>query len=201
MDKQNALRKLAEFAILCNLTNDIYRIMDTACRTVAETIGTDLAKVLRKAGAEDHLYLVSIFGYEQNDFSDEPRKFKESSAAGYAVESGTDVVSENVEKEKRFSLSALEKKYDISSMANILIPGKPGDEAWGVLEVDCSEPRKFTDDELAYLKSFAELLGTVIARIRLEHQLQETLSYREGLLAEANDWLGRTNESIKKLIK
>lgn len=95
MEKQTALRKLAEFAVLCNRTNDLQKIINTACQIVAETIGTDLAKVLRKVKGSDELYLVAFYGYEKKDFSEKSRTFKESSAAGHAIEKGEDIVSED----------------------------------------------------------------------------------------------------------
>jgi two-component sensor histidine kinase len=92
------------------------------------------------------------------------------------------VISRDLASETRFSIPDVLVKHDIKSMVNVLIAGENG--PFGVLEVDASRHRDFDDDDIAFLRNYANLLATAIERHRSHRALEEATSRQKVLIQE-----------------
>jgi GAF domain-containing protein len=104
------------------------------------------------------------------------------SPAGYALIHGEPVISRDLASETRFSIPDVLVKHDINSMVNVLIAGENG--PFGVFEVDASRHRDFDDDDIAFLRNYANLLAAAIERHRSHRALEEATSRQKVLIQE-----------------
>ena len=96
------------------------------------------------------------------------------SMGGYTLLSDRPVVSEDLSKETRFEPSYLVREHGAVSGISVLLQARG--EPWGVLGAFSRRPRRFTEDDLHFLQSMANVLSMAIERRRNEEE-------REGLVA------------------
>jgi two-component sensor histidine kinase len=104
------------------------------------------------------------------------------SPAGYALQTGEPVVSADTAGESRFEIPRMLIDHGVRSMVNVVICGER--EAWGVLEMDSRQPRDFTEDDIAFLQNYANLLAAAINRLQAESELRQAADRTSILLGE-----------------
>jgi GAF domain-containing protein len=84
------------------------------------------------------------------------------SPPGRAFQTAEPVNIENFEEQEEYVYSDFLKEHGIVSLTNVpvLIDGA----AWGVLEVDSTEPRDFSEDTTDFLTAAAAMIGTFVQR-------------------------------------
>src|SRR5699024_3197357 len=80
----------------------------------------------------------------------------------------------------------------------VVIPGP--DEPWGALAVRLPAGRAVAAEERSFLHAVANVLGSAIARSRLETELARQAEARGRLLAEALDAEDRTRREISETL-
>ncbi|MEJ0070016.1 MAG: PAS domain-containing protein [Pseudomonadota bacterium] len=93
------------------------------------------------------------------------------SPAGYALKTGEPVVSQHVERESRFRFPALLVEHGVTRAINVIIRGETG--PFGVLEVDSSHDGEFSEHDVAFLQTAANVLAAAIVRQRAEAVIRE----------------------------
>ena len=86
--------------------------------------------------------------------------------AGYALLSGAPVIVEDLRAEKRFRGPSLLLDHGVISGMSVIIQGS--DRPFGVLGAHTKQQRSFTDDEVYFLESVANVLAAAIDRKRSE---------------------------------
>ena len=81
------------------------------------------------------------------------------------------VITEDTERETRFEIPELLVEHSVRSTVNVVIRGEDG--AFGVLEVDSRQLRKFEQDDIDFLQNYANLLASAIDRVRIQRELAE----------------------------
>ena len=92
------------------------------------------------------------------------------------------MISPDVASETRFAIPDVLTEHGIQSMVNVVIAGEDG--AYGVLEVDAPRHRDFDDEDVAFLKTYANLLAAAIERVRGHGTLSQSLSEQRVLAQE-----------------
>lgn len=67
-------------------------------------------------------------------------------------------------------------------MVNVIIAG--AGQLFGVLEVDAREKREFGEDDVAFLRNYANLIAAAIDRLRLHGSLRDSAREQEVLADE-----------------
>lgn len=106
----------------------------------------------------------------------------ESSPAGYALRTRQPVVSEDTAIETRFRIPRLLKEHNVRSMVNVIIPGDPA--PFGVLELDATDITRFSRDDIAFLRNYANLIAAAVERIATQDRLNQVAEQRDLLLQE-----------------
>ena len=83
------------------------------------------------------------------------------SPPGRAFQTAEPVIIQSFDEQHEFVRSDFLKDHGILSLANV--PVLMDGAAWGVLEVDSTKPRDFTEDTSDFLTAAATLIGTVIS--------------------------------------
>ncbi|HEX6159944.1 MAG TPA: PAS domain S-box protein, partial [Thermoanaerobaculia bacterium] len=87
--------------------------------------------------------------------------------------------------ETRFKATHLHHYHGVRSGVGVVIRTQYG--PWGVLLAYCSEQRIFTDYEMAFVRSVANIVGEAIARARTEHALRKSEARLRQVIAAAFD--------------
>lgn len=174
--------KLAEFGLDAFRADDLDQLLHRAAELVADGIGVGRAKVLELMPGGKELLVRAGVNWDPGVVGNVRFGADGDSPAGYALLHDEPVISRDLASETRFSIPDVLVKHDIKSMVNVLIAGENG--PYGVLEVDSSRHRNFDDDDIAFLRNYANLLASAIERHRSHRALEEAMGGQKVLIQE-----------------
>jgi two-component sensor histidine kinase len=185
-DSANQLRKqraaLADFGQKAFQSGDLDDVLHRAAELVSQALGVRLVKVLEYLPEEHKLLVRAGVNWNPGVVGKAKIGADLESPAGYALQFNEPVVSEDVAAETRFRIPELLVEHGVKSMVNVIIQGD--DKPFGVLEVDATERSPFTDDDIAFLRNYTNLLAAAIDRIRAHETLTQAVEERELLTNE-----------------
>ena len=164
---------LTDFGKLALRSDDLDGILAEACRLVREALGTGRAKILEILHAEPQLLVRARVGWNSSIVGHLRIPMEEHSSETFAIEAGEPVVSQDIRKEDRFGVPPFMREVGVVAPVNVPI-FLPGGRAYGLLQVDDTEPQDFGDDEIQFLRTYAIILGPAIDRLLLARVLRST---------------------------
>jgi len=177
--RQQALARFGEKALA---TGDIGALLHEACLLVVQGLDSPIAKVLKKL-PDGELLLCAAVGIPRSVAVTGETRIQGStkSAAGYAIDTGKPVMS-HVPDEQRFEAGDIVRQMQVCYSLNVLVRCEDG--AYGALEADRTEDRPYTEDDIDFLTTYANLLGAAIQRHRTGERINallrsQTLLFRE----------------------
>ncbi len=186
---------LADFGLFAFRCEDIDSLLHRACELVSEALDVPLVKVLEHRPDQGEMLLRGGVNWEPGVVGNETFGDHEKSPGGYALREESPVVSPDLKTEDRFEIPDVLRRHGVKSMVNVIIEG--GDVAYGVLEVDARKPRDFHDDDVAFLRTYANLLAAAIERVRTHDDLRRS-AREQGVLARE---LGHRVRNLLGLIR
>lgn len=171
---------LADFGLFAFRCDDIDRLLHRATELVSDALKVPLVKVLQHLPERGQMLIRSGVNWQPGVVGRETFGDDENSPGGYALRANEPVVSPDLEAEDRFHVPEVLRRHHVKSMVNVIIVGEGA--PFGVLEVDAQEPRDFSEDDVAFLRTYANLLAAGIERIRTQHDLQRS-AREQGVLA------------------
>ncbi|WP_229514402.1 sensor histidine kinase [Paraburkholderia terrae] len=145
-----------------NLTS----VLNEACRTVADGLGSHFVKVLRYVPEHDHLLLVAGVGWSPAEIGFARLSADNGSPAGYAIANGKAVLSNHLASELRFRTPILLERYGIKRAINVPIRGVPS--PFGVLEADSPDEEAFIASDIAFVEGVANIIAMSAERLAAE---------------------------------
>ncbi|PCR89840.1 histidine kinase [Natrinema ejinorense] len=175
---------VAELGQLALETNDLDELMAEATRQVAGVLDTDYCKVLDLDDAGERLVLRQGVGWRDGLVGTETVSAVESaSQAAYTLETDQPVVVDDLGTDDRFSGPALLTSHDVHSGISTIIG--PVDEPWGILGTHDTDNRSFTEEDVTFVQSVANVLAEAIERGQYQAELEDLV----GDLEESNERL------------
>ncbi len=171
---------LADFGLFAFRCDDIDSLLNRAAELVSGALEVPLVKVLEHLPERGEMLIRAGVNWQPGVVGHETFGDHEQSPGGYALRSDHPVVSPDVDAEDRFDIPDVLRRHGVRSMVNVIIVGH-GD-AFGVLEVDAQELRAFSDDDVAFLRTYANLLAAAIERVRTHDELRRS-AREQGVLA------------------
>jgi two-component sensor histidine kinase len=178
--RQKVLADFGEFSLR---SEDLDQILTEACRLVGEALGTDLAKVLEIEQDGKSVFMRAGVGWKPGYVGKVHLPMNERSSETYSIKVAKPVITKDIDKEDRFELPAFLKEHGAVAIVNVPI-FLPGGKPYGLLQVDSREPREFGEEDIAFLRTYAAILGPVIDRLHKSHSLKEALEANQHLLKE-----------------
>ncbi|MGT2479041.1 LuxR C-terminal-related transcriptional regulator (plasmid) [Methylobacterium oryzae CBMB20] len=162
LKRQQVLADFGEFALE---SQDLDEVLTEACRLVAEALGTVRAKILEIQEDRQSLLVRAGVGWDPSIVGRLRSSTSECSSETFAIEEGKPIITQDVRKEKRFEFAAFMKEAGGVALANapIFLPGR---KPFGLLQVDATEPRDFTQEDTEFLRTYTIILGPVIDRLQ-----------------------------------
>jgi two-component system, sensor histidine kinase PdtaS len=137
--------------------------LSQAVLQVARAIEIDHVKVLQYRPLTADLLVVAGLGWADGVVGSAVLSADMRSAPGRAFQIGEPVTIKNLYQQEEYVPSDLLKEHGIISLTNVpvLINGA----AWGVLEIDSTTERDFSEDTTEFMTAVAALLGTFVRRV------------------------------------
>ncbi len=163
---------LARFGELALKSDDLDEILTEACRRVGEALGTDLAKVMELQGDGETLLVRAGVGWKPGVVGTVTLKVTDATSEGVALRTGEPMISPDIDRETRFQYPAFLTDNGVKAVANVIIIGGRDRPAFGILQIDSRTPRQFTEDDTAFLRSYANLLAAAVDRLRIIEEVR-----------------------------
>ncbi len=174
---------LADFGSYALSSDDLGNVLNEACRMVAQGLGEGLSKIVEHRDGE--LVVVASYGF---DLAPEEMVLGKAggTSAGHALETGSPTVSGDVLGDERFRRATIERGGEVLSVLNVPIPNLvDADIDWyGVIETDSTRKNAFSEDQVAFLKFYADLVAAAIERRETQSRLEALVKDKQRLLDE-----------------
>jgi PAS domain S-box-containing protein len=168
--RQKVLADFGEFALR---SESLDEVLTEACRLVGEALGTRRAKVLEIEHERQTLLVRAGVGWRPDIAGRLRLEMSEHSSETFSIEAGRPVVTRDIREEDRFEVPAFLKDAGVVALANVPV-FLPGGRAYGLLQVDATEPRDFGEEDTEFLRIYATVLGPVIDRLHKVRSLRAT---------------------------
>jgi PAS domain S-box-containing protein len=164
---------------------DLDALFDRATEALARELDVELTKVL-ELEADGRAALRSGVGWREGLVGHARVSTGDTSQAGHTLLTGGPVIVTDLRTETRFSGPPLLLEHGVVSGLSTVIRGAGG-TAWGVIGAHTRRRRVFTDDEIAFLTSVANVLAASIERAATDAELRRLADVRSRLVTEAVD--------------
>jgi two-component sensor histidine kinase len=190
--------KFADLGLLAVEGADLDELLQQAAAEAARSLGVSHVKVLQYLPDEKHFLVRAGVGWSEGVVGAARISADIESPAGYALQTGRPVISNELHKEERFRVPQLLRDHGVKSAANVIVKAK--ENIFGVLEADSREPRTFAEDDLKFLQGYATLLAFAIEQARLNELHAQLAAQNELLLQELQHRVKNNNQSLLSLI-
>jgi two-component sensor histidine kinase len=177
-------RVLARFGELALASEDLDEILTEACRLVGDALGTDLAKVVEVQPDGRTLLVRAGVGWQPGIVGQMRTDLDDLTPEGLALSIEAPVISPDLAQEDRFGVPPFVAEHGVRAAVCVPIVSPDGEAAYGVLQVDAREPRPFGDAEVAFLRTYANMLASAVSRLRTAGELRRRAEDNERLLRE-----------------
>ena len=160
----------AEFGHFALRTHDTAALLQEATRVCALGLQSEFCKAMEYLPDEQQFIVRAGVGWKPGVVGHARTGADAASPTGYAFETGEPVISNHLQRETRFRTPDILAEHGIKRAINVLIQGE--DRRFGVLEVDSPTEGRFTEADLAFMQTFANLLGVAIERQQVEEALR-----------------------------
>lgn len=154
------IRILVDIGRLASEKADLNHFLDQTVVQIARAVEIHHVKVLQYRPHTSDLFMVAGVGWKVGVVGTATFSTDLRSPPGRTFQTAEPVSVRNLNEQNEYVHSDVLKEHDIVSLTNVpvLIDGA----AWGVLEVDSTTPRDFSEDTTDFLTAAAALVGTVI---------------------------------------
>jgi two-component sensor histidine kinase len=190
---------LAEFGLHAVEGADLDELLQQAAAEAARSLDVSYVKVLQYLPDEKRLLVRAGVGWGKGVIGKARIGADIESPAGYALQTGQPMISNDLQKEERFRIPALLRDHGVKSAVNVIIKTKG--EVFGVLEADSREPREFDQDDVKFLQGYATLLAFAIDQARLSELNAQLAAQHEMLMQELQHRIKNNNQSLLSMIR
>jgi two-component sensor histidine kinase len=189
---------LAEFGLRASRGADLDELLHDAAAEAASSLGVGFVKVLEYLPDEKRLLVRAGVGWGEGVVGHARIGADLESPAGFALQTGQPVISNDLDQEERFRIPELLRAHGVRSAVNVIIRSKQ--QIFGVLEADSRESRGFTQDDVKFLQGYATILSFAIDQARLVELNAALAQEKDMLLRELGHRVRNNNQQLMSLI-
>jgi len=164
--QQNAIAQLSQHALE---GRGFAALLEDAVAQIPRILGVEYCSVLELLPDDKALFLCAGTGWKEGYVSHAKLGAGRESPAGFTLSSSSPVIIEDLRTETRFRKPRLLLVHGVVSAIAVIIHGRS--KPYGVLGAYTIKRRKFTNDDVHFLQSVANVLAAVIDRRQLEEEL------------------------------
>ena len=154
------IRILVDIGRLVSEHADLNRLLGQVVVQIARAVEIHHVKVLQYRPRTSDLLIVAGVGWKEGVVGSATLSADLRSPPGRAFKTAEPVRVHNLPEQREYVYSDVLRDHHILSLLNV--PILMNGAAWGVLEVDSTRSRDFTEDSVDFLTAAAALLGAVI---------------------------------------
>jgi PAS domain S-box-containing protein len=128
---------------------------------------------------DTHRFRLAATSHAETDKTLILEETPDASGVGYTLANREPVLVMDLTTETRFRQADYQREAGFVSSAHVVIHGNP--QPYGVLSVHHTQQRGFSDDDVYFLQSIANVLGTFIDRQRAQDAEREQREFAEAL--------------------
>ncbi len=189
VSQQRGIAELGQHA-LQNIS--LEELLDRAVGIVAGVLQVEYCKVLELQPEGNALLLKAGEGWREGLVGKTYIDANENSQAGYTLQCKDAVIVSNLHTETRFEGPQLLVEHDVLSGISVIIPGHDG--PYGVFGAHTRECRDFSREDVAFLRTAANVLAEVIERKRAERHIIQSEARFRNLVETSSDWIWEVDE-------
>ncbi|MBV9659340.1 MAG: PAS domain S-box protein [Verrucomicrobia bacterium] len=201
--QQQAVAELGQRALV---GRELEPLFVEAVKLVAETLEVDFSAALEHLPAQGKFARRAAHGWTPRMMENAPPKSGPASAAGYALTMGGPVVVEDVRDERRFRICPVMRDAGATCGLTVLIAGEnhcdPGagrqrGQPFGVLNAFSRRMRSFTQDDVFFLQSIANVLAAAHGRQRTVAALDDARLEAQRADQAKSEFLSRISHELR----
>lgn len=183
--QQAAVAKLGQQALQ---QVDLRALKQEAASTITETLGVEYCKILKRLPDDAGMKMVAGAGWKTGVVGNAILRIDQDSHAGYTLRNNGPVIIDDIRNETRFSPSPLLLEHGVVSGISVVISGDHG--PWGVLGAHSSRRRNFTEDDVNFCQSIANVIAEATHRKSAEEAVRQSEALRQiaGRMAQLGAW-------------
>jgi PAS domain S-box-containing protein len=174
---------------------DMDTVMQSTVALVAQALDVEYAKVLELLPDDNALLLRSGVGWRDGLVGQATVGIGTESQAGYTLKHDHPVVTSNLRAESRFRGTALLHDHGVASGMTVVIHGR--ERPYGVLGAHTVRLRTFTEDDIHFLQSVANVLAEAIEQERAEAEVRRLNANLEITVAQRTAQLEAANRELE----
>lgn len=167
-------RILAEFGELALINPDLDTVIDSACTKVSDALGTHLAKFMQLEDKRRYLWVRNGVGWTPEVVGQVRVPLIEGTPEWYTLKGNQPVICQNAKQETRFELHPFQTRNGVDAFVNVIVYAAHDQKPLGIFEVDSRVPRAFTESDIDFLRSYANLIAGCFERFRITDALKVT---------------------------
>lgn len=175
---------LSEIGVFALGSPSFDQLLNEAVRLTAEGLDVHLCKILEFRPATNDFLVRAGIGWHAGVVGNATLGADLASPAGFALKTEKPVISNHLENEERFRTPDLLHEHGVKRAMNVILQGEG--RPYGVLEVDSRSEQDFEENDLAFLRGAANIIGMAIERDHNEQLLKASIERQVYLLKEMN---------------
>lgn len=179
--QQSVIASLSQHALA---GGDLQQLFGEATRLVRQTLRIDYATVWELRPDGEMLTGRAGAGWEAGVVRTLVAEAGARSHAGYALLVNAPVIVTDFSGERRLH-SSIAERWALRSGVTVVIHGR--DRPFGVLAAHNRQQRQFSQDEVNFLQSIANILGLAIGQSQTEGELRASEGYFRSLIEDSSD--------------
>lgn len=180
--QQAAIAALSQHALS---SDDVLALMNEAVAVVATTLGVEYCKALEIQPGANALLLRAGVGWKEGLVGCATVDAGLDSQAGYTLISNGPVIVDDLRTESRFTGPPLLREHGVVSGMSVLIGGR--ERPFGVLGAHTKQRRAFTEVDIQFLQSAANVLAAAFERLQAEQANRESVAWFKEIFDGSRD--------------
>jgi len=186
---------LAGFSRVAGETLPLDRLLHHATAQVSRVTQVRYVKIMRYRPERVDLLIVAGVGWKPGVVGHATFGLDQASPPGRCFQTGTPVVIDDLPGSPEYRASAVLREHGVVSVVNV--PLRVDGRLWGVFEVDAATPRRFDETDIAFLTTFANIVGLALQRMETEKSLLDSLAQSAQAEARADVMLRELQHRVK----
>lgn len=163
---------VAQMGQLALAARDLAPFMEEVVDAIASTLNVEYCKILELLPDGESLLLKAGVGWQSRLVGEAVIGTEKESQAGYTLQSVHPVIVEDLSTETRFNGPALLRDHNVISGMSVIIQGLQ--RPFGILGAHSTEHRLFSENDIDFLQSMANLLAQAIEQAQANQVLRQS---------------------------